>query len=160
MRILGLDPGTVNIGYGIIEGEPPSLITYGVISAPSHLPLETRLLYLYNGLEVILTQYQPQEVALEEPFVSQNPKSALSVGRAQGIAILAAAQHKLPIYRYSPAEIKKQVSNYGGSSKEQIQEMVRLLLGLKSVPEPSDAADALAVALCHLSQIRLSKILR
>jgi len=159
MRILGLDPGTVNIGYGVIEGEPPTVVAYGIIFAPAHLPLELRLVKLYDGLEKILTQYQPQEAALEEPFVAKKRDTALSIGRAQGIAILAVSRRKIPVYRYSPPEVKRQVANYGGSSKEQIQEMVRLQLGLKTTPHPSDAADALAVALCHLYKARFAQIL-
>ena len=104
-------------------------------------------------------RYQPDEVAVEQPFMANNAKSALAIGRAQAIAMLAAANKGIPTYEYTPTQIKQQVANYGASSKEQIQEMVKLQLGLSQIPQPNDAADALAVALCHLSEIHLSNLL-
>jgi len=148
-RILGIDPGTVVLGYGVIEGDPPYLVAYGVISAPRRLSLEQRLHRIYQGLEEVVNRYRPGEIAVEEPFVSRNPRSALAVGRVQGLALMAAARAGVPVYRYSPAEIKGKVTGYGSGDKSQVQEMVRLHLGLDAPPEPSDAADALAVALCH-----------
>ncbi len=114
---------------------------------------------MYNQLLEIVSRYQPDAVAVEQPFVAKNVKSALAIGRAQAVAILAAANKGIPTYEYTPARIKQSVANYGASSKEQIQEMVRLQLGLSQIPQPSDAADALAVALCHLSEIHLSNLL-
>lgn len=147
------------MGYGVLEGDDePRMIACGVLTAPSSMPLARRLSQLYQGLEEIIARYQPGEVAVEEPFVAQNARTALVVGRAQAVAILAAANKGLPLYYYAPLKVKQMVADYGGSSKEQVQEMVRLQLGLSELPR-SDAADALAVALCHLRQSHLSKLL-
>ena len=161
MRILGIDPGTIAMGYGVIEsqGDEITMIDYGALTTPAHSLAGERLSYLYNQLLEIVSCYQPDAVAIEQPFVAKNAKSALVIGRAQAVAILAAANKGLPTFEYTPARIKQMVANYGASSKEQIQEMVRLQLGLSHVPQPSDAADALAVALCHLSEIHLNKLL-
>jgi len=161
MRILGIDPGTIAMGYGAIESREDSvtLINCGAFIAPARSPIGERLSYLYNQLMEIISRYQPDAVAIEQPFMSKNVKSALVIGQAQAIAILAATNKGIPTYEYTPAQVKLRVTNYGISSKEQIQEMVRLQLGLTQTPQPSDAADALAVALCHLSEIHLSNIL-
>jgi crossover junction endodeoxyribonuclease RuvC len=161
MRVLGIDPGTLNLGYGIVdeEGVEMTMVGCGVLSLSSKIPVEQRLSSLYKKLGEIVTRYQPDEVAIEEPFVAGNARSALAIGRAQAIAMLAAANRKLPIFRYLPTQVKQQVTDYGNSSKEQVQEMVRLQLGLAEPPQPSDAADALAVAICHLHQRRLASLL-
>jgi len=154
MRVLGIDPGTLNLGYGVVdeEGREMRMVNCGVLRSPAKLPLEQRLSSLYHGLCRIVAECEPDEVAIEEPFVADNVRSALSLGRAQAIAILAAANRKLPVFRYPPALVKQNVTNSGGSSKAQVQEMVRIQLGLSTAPEPSDASDALAVAICHLHQ--------
>ena len=153
MRVLGIDPGTIILGYGIVDGEERiRMVDYGVLNCSSRTPIEERLRSLYVGLSKIIAKHKPNEVAIEEPFVGHNAKSAFAIGRAQAIAILAAANHGLPIYYYSPAQVKQQISNYGGSGKEQMQEMVKIQLGLPQLPQPSDAADALAVAICHIQQ--------
>ncbi len=161
MRVLGIDPGTIAMGYGVIESrdDETTLINCGALTTPARSPIGERLSYLYNKLLEIISCYQPEAVAVEQPFIAKNVKSALAIGRAQAIAILAAATKGVPTYEYTPAQIKQRVTNYGASSKEQIQEMVRLQLRLSQIPEPSDAADALAVALCHLSEIHLSNLL-
>jgi len=161
MRILGIDPGTVAMGYGVIEDrdDEMTLIDCGALTAPVRSPIGERLSYLYHQLVEIILRYQPDVVAIEQPFIAKNVKSALAIGRAQAVAILAAANREIPTYEYTPAQIKQRVANYGASSKEQIQEMVRLQLGLSQIPQPSDAADALAVALCHLSETHLSNLL-
>lgn len=161
MRILGIDPGTVTMGYGVIEaGEDKiALVDYGVVSSPAHSPMGERLAHSYNVLSEVISRYKPDAVAIEQPFVAKNVKSALAVGKAQAVAILAAANQGIPTYEYTPAQVKQQVANYGASSKEQIQEMVRLQLGLSQVPQPSDAADALAIAICHLRQTYLENLL-
>ncbi len=130
MRVLGIDPGTVKMGFGIVEETTNQLkaIAYGVISVPAKSLLEKKLLLIYHGLQEILDKYHPEEVALEEPFVSENVRSAMSIGRAQAIAFLAASEKDLPIYRYSPAQVKLQATNYGGSSKEQVAEIVKIQL--------------------------------
>ncbi len=161
MRALGIDPGTITMGYGVIESKDDniSLVDYGALASPERSPIGERLFYLYGRLLEIMERHQPDAVAVEQPFVAKNARSALAIGRAQAIALLAAASRGIPTYDYTPAQIKQRVANYGASSKEQIQEMVRLQLGLSQVPQPNDAADALAVAICHLSEIRLSNLL-
>jgi crossover junction endodeoxyribonuclease RuvC len=161
MRTLGIDPGTITMGYGVIEStdETVTVLDYGALTVPKRSPIGERLSYLYKELLKIITRYQPEVLAIEQPFISKNVKSALAIGRSQAIAILAAANKNIPAYEYTPAQVKQRVANYGASSKEQIQEMVRLQLGLSQVPEPNDAADALAVALCHLAEIKVSQLL-
>jgi len=161
MKILGIDPGTIAMGYGVIESSDDkiTLIDYGALTTTARSPIGERLSYLYNQLLEIVSRYQPDSVAVEQPFLAKNVKSALAIGRAQAVAILAAANKEIPTYEYTPTQIKQRVANYGASSKEQIQEMVKLQLGLSETPQPSDAADALAVALCHLSEIHLSNLL-
>ncbi|MEK7353970.1 MAG: crossover junction endodeoxyribonuclease RuvC [Chloroflexota bacterium] len=161
MKILGIDPGTVAMGYGLLESQDDKtiLIEYGVLTTKARSPIGERLSYLYKKLEEIILKSQPDAVAVEQPFVAKNVKSALAIGRAQAVAILAAANQGIECFEYTPAQVKQRVANYGASSKEQIQEMVRLHLGLKETPQPSDAADALAVALCHIGEIRFSNLL-
>jgi crossover junction endodeoxyribonuclease RuvC len=161
MRVLGIDPSMVTMGYGVIEDRDDeiALVDYGALTSPMRSPTGERLSYLYDKLQEVVSRHQPDAVAIEQPFVSKNVKSALAIGRAQAIAILAAANQGIPTYEYTPAQVKQRVANYGASSKEQIQEMVRLQLGLSQVPQPNDAADALAVAICHLHEIHLSELL-
>jgi crossover junction endodeoxyribonuclease RuvC len=161
MRILGIDPGTVTMGYGVIENrnDEIALLDCGALGCPERSPVGERLNFLYTELGKIISRYRPDAVAIEQPFVAKNVKSALAIGKAQAVAILAAASGGIPSYEYTPAQVKQRVANYGTSSKEQIQEMVRLQLGLPGVPQPSDAADALAVAICHWHEIRLERLL-
>jgi len=161
MRVLGIDPGTVVMGYGVIESQNDeiSLVDYGIINSPVRSAGWERLSYLYDRLTEIISRHQPDVVAVEQPFVAKNVRAAMAVGRAQAVAILAAANRVVPTYEYTPAQVKQRVANYGASSKEQIQEMVRLQLELPQVPQPNDAADALAVAICHLREIHLSNLL-
>jgi crossover junction endodeoxyribonuclease RuvC len=161
MRILGVDPGTVAMGYGVLESrnDKITLIECGVLTTKARSPIGERLFYLYEELGKIISKFKPDAAAVEQPFFAKNAKSALAIGRAQAIAILAAASQQIPAYEYTPAQVKQRVSNYGASSKEQIQEMVRLQLGLAEAPQPNDAADALAVALCHLGEMRFTDLL-
>ncbi len=161
MRVLGIDPGTVSMGYGVIEADEDkiTLVGYGALVRRARSPIGERLSYLYGELGEIITRYHPDVVAVEQPFVAKNVKSALAVGRAQAVAMLAAANRGIPVHEYTPAQVKQRVADYGASTKEQIQEMVRLQLGLAEVPQPSDAADALAVALCHLQETHLARLL-
>ena len=161
MIVLGIDPGTLSMGFGVVASTDvePSLIACGVLTAKPRSPISERLHRLYRGLEEIIERYRPDEVAVEEPFMAENARSALSIGRAQAVAILAAANRGLPVYQYAPLLVKQMITDYGRASKEQIQEMVRLQLGLSESPHPSDAADALAVALCHLRQQHLARLL-
>ena len=161
MRVLGIDPGTITMGYGVVESQDNdvTLIKYGALNTPPRSPIGERLNFLYSNLLKIIAQHKPEAVAVEQPFVAKNARSAFMIGRAQAIAILAAASSHVPCYEYTPAEVKQRVANYGASSKEQIQQMVMLQLGLSQVPDPSDAADALAVALCHLQAKHLEDLL-
>ena len=161
MRVLGIDPGTVTMGYGMVESrdDEVALIDCGALTSSERSPIGERLSYLYHELLEIIQHHQPDAVVVEQPFVASNVRSALAIGRAQTIALLAAANKGIPTFEYTPAQVKQMVTNYGASSKEQIQEMVRLQLGLAKVPQPDDAADALALAICHLREIHLSNLL-
>jgi len=161
MRVLGVDPGTVTMGYGVIESrnDEVALVAYGALECPERSPMGERLSFLYAELGKLMARYQPEAVAIEQPFVAKNVRSALAIGKAQAVAILVAANTGIASYEYTPAQVKQRVANYGASGKEQIQEMVRLQLGLAEVPRPSDAADALAVAICHWHEIRLANLL-
>lgn len=161
MRILGIDPGTLVVGYGVVDsqGDEMTLIHYNALTCSQHSPLTERLNYFFNMLIDIISYYKPNVVAIEQPFVAKNVKTALAIGKAQTVAILAASQLGIPSYEYSPAQVKRVVTNYGSSSKEQIQEMVRLQFGLDQIPEPNDVADALAVAICHLREVHLKEML-
>jgi len=161
MRILGIDPGTVTMGYGVIESKEDNiaLVDCGALVSPARSPIGERLRYLYDGLLQIILRCQPDAVAIEQPFMAKNVQSALAIGRAQAMAMLAAAKQGIPAYEYTPTQVKQRVADYGASSKEQIQEMVRLQLELSEVPQPSDAADALAVAICHLRETHLESLL-
>lgn len=161
MRILGIDPGTVTMGYGIIESRYDDivLVDCGAFTSPERSSIGERLIYLYKQLLKIISRYQPDVVAIEQPFVAKNARSALAIGRAQAVAILAAAKNEIPSYEYTPTQVKQRVTDYGASSKEQVQEMIKILLGLAKVPQPSDTADALAVAICHLQEVHLQNLL-
>lgn len=161
MRILGIDPGTMVMGYGVVESDDDEMVMVdcGALLGPKRSPIGERLSYLYDELLQIIGRHQPDAVVVEQPFVAKNVRSALAIGRAQAVALLAAAVRCIPTYEYTPAQVKQRVANYGASSKEQVQEMVRLQLGLSQVPQPNDAADALAVAICHLREMHLSNLL-
>jgi crossover junction endodeoxyribonuclease RuvC len=149
------------MGYGVIDEEEGdiNLAGYGALTTSSSAPLAERLHTLYLGLLDIIARYQPSEAAIEEPFVAKNVRSALAVGQAMGVALVAVAEKGIPVYPYTPNQVKLAVTSYGHSGKGQVQEMVKVQLGLSSLPEPSDAADALAVAICHIQERRISSIL-
>jgi len=159
MRILGIDPGTLIMGYGVVDEEDGeiALVDCGALTAPN-APLAQRLHTLYLGLIDVIARYQPAEGAIEEPFVAKNARSALSVGQAMGVAIVAMTEKGIPVYPYTPNQVKLAATNYGHSDKGQVQEMVRIQLGLSSAPQPSDAADALAVAICHIQERRIARM--
>ena len=161
MKILGIDPGTVVMGWGVVEGEGTelALVDFGAITVNEKSPMGERLNRLYTELLKIVRHHHPDCVAVEQPFVAKNVRTALAIGRAQAIALLAAANQGIPSYEYTPAQVKLRVANYGAGSKEQIQEMVRLQLGLREIPQPNDAADALAVAICHAQEVHLNDLL-
>lgn len=147
MRILGIDPGTGICGFGVIEKN--QAIDYGVITTPPHTPLPDRLEDIYNSLGEIIKLDRPEVMAIEKLFFKQNITTGISVAEARGVCLLVAKQHHLPIFEYAPNQIKNAITGDGHAHKPQMQEMVRMHLGLKTVPKPDDAADALAVAIVH-----------
>jgi crossover junction endodeoxyribonuclease RuvC len=159
--ILGIDPGSAVTGYGLIRSDEREnvLLECGVIRTDSKRPLPEKLKEIFEGLSDIIQSKNPDQLAIEETFYSKNAKSALVMGQARGVAILAAACAKLPVSEYSPKEVKSSVVGQGSASKLQVQYMVKNLLGLKELPQPVDAADALAIALCHAQKLRLKTIL-
>jgi crossover junction endodeoxyribonuclease RuvC len=157
MRILGIDPGTATTGYGVVEEEGGDLkaLAFGVIRTPADQSLPTRLQMIYRATRELATKWEPTAAAVEELFFSRNVRTAMSVGQARGVALLALADAGLSVAEYAPLAIKQAVTGYGGADKAQMQEMVRLLLGLEETPRPDDAADALAVAICHFHSARI-----
>lgn len=157
MRVIGIDPGTAITGWGIIEGDGNDLVLVagGVITTPAGTPLPQRLQTIYHELTAIIEQWQPETAALEELFFSKNAKTALAVGHGRGAAMLALANANLSIAEYKPLEVKQALTGHGGADKRQMQQMVKLLLALDDIPRPDDAADALAVAICHFHSARL-----
>ncbi len=160
MIILGIDPGTAITGYGVVQsdGDLLQLIAYGAITTPSDWKMPQRLQHIYAELVALIRMHQPTEAVVEKLFFSKNVRTALSVGQARGVALLAAAQAGLMIHEYTPLEIKQAVVGYGRAEKSQIQQMVRMLLQLDFIPQPDDAADALAVAICHAHSARMRRI--
>ncbi|OQY86235.1 MAG: crossover junction endodeoxyribonuclease RuvC [Chloroflexi bacterium UTCFX4] len=161
MIALGIDPGTALCGYGIVRavGDDYELVACGAIATPAKTPLEFRLLKIYDELGAIIRAYKPNTAAVEKLFFSRNTTTALSVGHARGVILLALAQACLPLAEYTPNEIKQAVAGYGGADKYQMQQMVRVLLRLDQAPKPDDAADAVAIALCHLQSARLRELI-
>jgi crossover junction endodeoxyribonuclease RuvC len=159
--VLGIDPGTAITGYGLVKEEAGglSLIDCGVITTPAGQPLPSRLQTIYHELSNVIASHQPAAAAVEELFFSRNVRTALSVGHARGVALLALADAGLPIAEYKPAEVKQAIAGYGGADKHQVQEMVRLLLNLDQAPQPDDAADAVAVAVCHIHSSRMAALI-
>jgi crossover junction endodeoxyribonuclease RuvC len=156
MRILGIDPGINSTGYGILEtdGSLHNAITYGAIKTQLRLPFQERLLKIYRDLMEILAHEEAQVMAIEEVFYAANIQSALKLGHARGVALLVAAQKGLTVFEYSPLEIKSAIVGYGRAEKTQVQAMVQFLLRLPEIPSPNDAADALAVAICHANRLK------
>lgn len=159
--IIGIDPGTTVTGYGIIRVEPSSfqLLDYGCIRPPAHLKITDRYLIIYNGIEELLELHKPHELAIETQYVHKNVQSAMKLGMARGVVIVAAKKKGIKVVEYSPSKAKKAVSGSGRASKYQVQGMVQRLLSLDVLPQPEDAADALALALCHAHSLRFSQAL-
>ena len=151
MRIFGIDPGSEKTGYGCIDadGGRYRVVLSGAINTRLRGPFPDKLLEIHRGLTALLAKARPDCVAIETLFHARNVRSALKLGHARGVAVLAAIEANLPVVEYAPAEIKRAVVGYGRAEKRQVQAMVKLLLGLKALPAPHDAADALAVAICH-----------
>lgn len=157
MKIIGIDPGTGILGFGVIEfpdaksknRSAPKIIDGGVIATPKNTALATRLVDIFDGLTEVIETTRPDVVSIEKLFFTKNITTAISVAEARGVVILAAAQHDIPVAEYTPNEIKKTLTGYGSADKKQVQEMVRLELKLSEIPRPDDAADALAAAITH-----------
>src|SRR5712691_11966089 len=153
MRVLGIDPGSETTGWGVVEGDDDGrkyrLIEFGALKLSSSASFPSRLLKISRGLEEIISRLKPDACAIEDAFYANNPKVTLKLGQVRGVALLAAESAALEISEYSPRLVKQAVVGYGNAEKHQVQEMVKVLLSLASVPEPHDAADALAVAICH-----------
>jgi crossover junction endodeoxyribonuclease RuvC len=152
VRIFGIDPGSERTGYGCIDtdGSCHRLVACGAISVSARSEFAERLLAIHEGLRALLDEHHPDCVAIEDVFHARNVRSALKLGHARGVALLAATQAGVPVVAYSPAEVKRAVVGYGRAEKHQVQQMVCLLLGLASAPSPYDASDELAIAICHL----------
>ena len=157
MLAIGIDPGTAITGYGFVqENEDGSLLVVdsGAILTAANMPMPERLLELYRQLHEQLLLHHPQSGAVEKLFFQRNVRTALAVGQARGVALLALAEANIPIMEYTPLEVKQAVAGYGGADKNQVQQMVKALLGLPDIPRPDDVADALAVAICHIHSSR------
>ena len=151
MRILGIDPGYAIMGYGVLDkiGNKISVVDYGSITTDSGIPMPERLAMLFDGLQSLISEYHPDEASIEELFFHNNAKTAIGVGEARGVAILACKQGGLEVYEYTPLQIKQALVGYGQATKKQVQEMVKVILNLNEVPKPDDTADAVAAAICH-----------
>jgi crossover junction endodeoxyribonuclease RuvC len=154
--ILGIDPGTAVTGYGVIEDRHTAQVPldFGCIRPPRNLEPPQRYLIIFNAIEELIERFSPDALAVETQFIYKNPKSAMTIGMARGMAILAAARKNIPVYEYAPKKAKLAVVGNGAASKEQVQKMIQLLLNLSELPEPEDAADALALALCHAHTLK------
>jgi len=151
MIILGIDPGLAIVGYGVIKHERNKFtaIDYSVITTPAHTPVHERLLMIYNGMQYLIDKYKPDDLAIEELFYNTNQKTVISVCEARGVILLSAYQKGLNIYEYTPLQVKQSVVGYGRAEKKQVQTMVKNILRLDKIPKPDDAADAVALAICH-----------
>lgn len=158
MRIVGFDPGLATLGYGVIDIDSkgrPEMVDYGIISTPKDENLAVRLCMLEKGVKQVIDTYKPNEIAVEELFFAKNVKTAIAVAHARGVLILTANKECGKIFEYTPLQIKQALTGYGRADKNQIQQMVKTFLKLKAIPRPDDAADALAVALCHAQTNKL-----
>ncbi len=153
MRVIGIDPGLALMGFGVIDsdGYRFKMIDYGVIETFAHTDNGDRLLALWNGLNELFEKYKPDAVSIEELFFNKNVKTAISVGQARGVALLAVRNNNIPLFEYTPLQAKQAVVGYGRAEKKQIQLMVKTILGLSEIPKPDDAADALAIAITHIN---------
>ncbi len=161
--VIGIDPGTATTGYGLVRDLPDDnlqMVEFGVIQTPAGLPAAERLSLLYHRLRELLLLHRPESAAVEKLFFQSNVKTAIAVGQARGVVLLALAEAGLEIAEYTPNEVKQAVTGYGSADKKQIQEMVRILLRMAHIPQPDDAADALAIAITHLHTRRYYRVVR
>ena len=162
MVILGIDPGLATLGYGVIEAvnDKRRLIQYGTLNTPAGEPMPQRLRAIFRGMNQLLDLYQPEEVAFEELFFSKNITTGMNVSMARGVALLAVAERTPNLYEYTPMQIKQAVTGYGGADKHQVQMMVKMLLNMKEIARPDDAADAVAVALTHANSMHAKHLFK
>lgn len=162
MRILGIDPGIAIVGFGVVDknGNRYSTVEYGAITTPAHTPLENRLKTIYDEMTLLFANFRPDAMSVEELFFNSNAKTAIAVGQARGVIILSAVENGVPIYEYTPLQVKQALTGYGRASKMQIQQMMRTMLGLSEIPKPDDVADALAIAVCHGNSVMYNDILK
>ena len=151
MRILGIDPGVAIVGFGLIESERGSvrMLQYGAVTTPAGLPLATRLVQIENDMTELIRQLKPDEISIEELFFSKNITTGIAVAHGRGVILCTAERLGVPIFEYTPMQVKQAVAGYGLADKKQVMDMTKRLLKLKAVPKPDDAADALAIAICH-----------
>ena len=161
MIILGIDPGYAIVGIGVIEYKGGRLryIKHGAITTPAAMPTAERLKIIYNEINILLDEYKPDAIAIEELFFNSNQKTAIMVAQARGVLLVACANRNIPLFEYTPLQVKQSLTGYGRADKKQIQTMVKMLLGLNAIPKPDDAADALAIAITHTQSSKLSNML-
>ena len=162
MVILGIDPGLATLGYGVIEvvNDKRRLIQFGTLTTPAGQPMPQRLRAIFQGMNQLMDIYRPDDVAFEELFFSKNITTGMAVSAARGVALVAVVQRTENLYEYTPMQIKQAVTGYGGADKHQVQQMVKMLLNMKEIARPDDAADALAVALTHANSAKMKKLFR
>ncbi len=163
MIVIGIDPGTALTGYGIVEETQEGqlmAIQYGAIETSADQTLDKRLQEIYNALSQLIILHRPETGAVEKLFFQRNVRTAMSVGQARGVVLLALAEAGIKVAEYTPMEVKQAVTGYGGAEKNQVQQMVRTILSLDAIPQPDDAADALAVAICHINSHRWEKMIQ
>ncbi|WP_126427915.1 crossover junction endodeoxyribonuclease RuvC [Brevibacillus marinus] len=161
MRILGVDPGIAIVGFGLIEqrGSEQRAVQYGSIQTEAGLPVPKRLRQIFESMQYLLEKYQPDEMAVEKLYFNRNVTNAFVVGQARGVIVLAAELAQVPVFEYTPMQVKQAVTGWGGAEKRQMQEMIRLLLSLPEIPKPDDVADALGVAITHANSQSFTRIL-
>lgn len=161
MRIIGIDPGYAIVGYGVLDFSSNhfTLRDFGAITTSPELPLTARLLAIYNDMKTLLDIYQPQELSIEKLFSNTNQKTVIDVAQARGVTLLPAIQRGIPVYEYTPLQVKSSIVGYGRAEKKQVQELVRTILGLKECPKPDDAADAVALAMTHAYSLNTRRLL-
>lgn len=161
MIILGIDPGYAIVGVGVVEyvGNKFRTLEYNAITTPAGMPTVERLQKIYQEMNMYIDKYNPDAMAIEELFFNSNQKTAINVAQARGVLLVAAANRGIPINEYTPLQVKQSVTGYGRADKKQIQQMVKMMLGLNVIPKPDDAADALAIAICHAHSNKMNKLL-